>query len=176
MGRVAGGGSLISFEKTAPGDFTVFSMDQRRACGIVLELNEDQDVLIGLIEGGYDVPQVTWRPGRDKCVSFGSSWVIDPVGVSIATVGEEAPRRRAGVLALASHGWLISFATSHVDPFGRFSCEWRSVKTLKKVDRSGTAMFFDEWRLWTDEAERVLPGAKPLLSYRAQEQKGRSET
>jgi hypothetical protein len=173
LGSISGGRTLGTFEQSKPGDVVRFAMGSSAALGIVVRAGGDQGTQVGLLKGGYhDMPHLQVRSSKDTCVNYGSDWVLAPTESDEAQPTHDGPGRRAGILALSARGWLMNFATSGVDHFGRFNWEWRDLASFEPVEHPGETVYYDRWTLWPSETERLLPNAQCLLDYTAQEQVG----
>jgi hypothetical protein len=168
MIHVIGQRELLAFEKVKPGDLVTFAYYGEKAIGIVLEFNEDREPLVGVLSSNSGLPMLLREDARGRCMTCGADWAIEPVETSLAVPGVVEVGRRAGLLALTSHGWLMNFAASGIDGSSRFKWEWWELYTLKRSNTDvGRAMLYDTWKIWAPITERDRAGVEPLISYHA---------
>lgn len=154
------------------GDLVVVSYENARTVGLIVEFNEDRDPLLGVLSGPFEIPHLLRETGDTLCMSYGKDWVLEPTDSQAAAPSHFETNRRAGLLVLTRNGWFMNFASSHIDQFGRFSWEWRDMEAFKQSARVEKGIVFDGWRLWSNIADRDHRNGRPLLSYKAEIQKG----
>lgn len=168
MKHIIGNHELRQGETTEPGDLVVFSNDGERAIGFVMELDEDKQPLVAVLDSNFGLPRLLRLAHDKQCVTLGKDWAMGPVDDKTATPGHFEVGRRAGMLILSKTGWLMNFAVSGLDGFGRFNWVWVDLASYARVEKNvERGVAFASWQLWTDKADAGLPGRKPFLEYTA---------
>ncbi|MER8658650.1 hypothetical protein [Mesorhizobium sp. M0847] len=172
MGQIIGPDCLIRMDAAQVGDLVVFSYENARALGLILEFNEERGGLLAVLSSLFELPRMLRVTGDINCMNYGQDWALEPIDSQVATPSHFETNRRAGLLVLTKNGWFMNFASSYVDQFGRFNWEWRDMKAFTQSARLESGIVFDAWRLWASAADRNYRNGQPLLTYKAEVQKG----
>jgi len=137
------------FSEVEPGELVAFGEKTSRELGVMLA----HDTMGVFISNDEPHPQLVRQNFTGPCMSFGTHWVIDPThGERSFPSGQHASRNMAGLLAQTASGWLMSFAVSGNDQFGRAEIEWWNLNNNQKTDSKiipWPLAIFPSWAIWS---------------------------
>ena len=168
MGCVIGLKQLTYIEAAQKGDLIAVSYDNAYAIGLVVELGENIEPLIGLLTSSWEIPRLFRLYKNAVCMNYGQDWAFEPKIAQTSFPSHFEINRRAGLLVLTETGWAMNFASSGIDQFGRFNCEWLDLQTYEMSKNLHRGAVFEQWSIWANKKDRDTGTREPLLTYKAQ--------
>lgn len=168
--RVASNAVLRKMSELTVGELIVFGNDNQQIAITLATGMQNAEPLLGVLLSTDESHPRLLRPwGDDACVSFGHEWIIEPVFTS-DVFPHNTSSRRSGWLCLTPMGWVMSFAVTAIDQFGRFGLEWWKLEDGNNAAVSPpgrNTVGFAKWRIWESEDCRKDANARPIFEYEA---------
>ena len=168
MTHVIGQRELVKIGETSPGDLVVFSLNNNKAVGIVLELDDDQSALIGVLTSSTGAPCIDKQYEDTLCTTYKQDWVIEPIEDEASYPARVEIEGRAGLLALTTRGWIMNFVDGHISQNGHFNSTWREIDSCNEFQaRISRAAIYQNWRIWVPRPNVDYKQSSPIVDFRA---------
>ncbi|MBZ9759340.1 hypothetical protein LB553_00345 [Mesorhizobium sp. CA8] len=157
-----------SVSDTQPGELYRMPLRGGNATCITLEIREGGQFLVGILQSpAVDRPSYLITDGKIPCASYGADWLIEPVYGAESFPSNGYAERTERTLYLASDRALLRFDRPQ-NP-NSFDYVFGNLLAGGCGDRTENDVPVSHWRIWASEADRIRPGAKPVVEFGAPE-------